>query len=162
MTSTHLVASHPSLHASAGAVVEESGYVTFRSEGQFFGIPVHLVQDVIRRQRLTPIPLAPVEITGAVNLRGRIVTVINLRERLKIPFNPEVKPAMNIVVEHRGELFSLWVDSVGDVLSLAAQDIEKAPPNLTPHWQQFVRGVFQLKDELLLILDVAAILKINV
>jgi purine-binding chemotaxis protein CheW len=159
--STELVASHHSLHTSAAGIVEETGFVTFRCEGQFFGVPVHMVQDVINRQRMTPIPLAPPEITGAVNLRGRIVTVINLRERLKLLPNPDLMASMNIVVEHHGELFSLWVDSVGDVLSLASKDIEKAPPNLAVHWQQFVRGVYQLKDELLLILDVASILKIN-
>lgn len=156
---TELVVSHQSLH-SQGQIQDESGFVTFRCDGQFFGIPVHLVQDVIPRQRLTHIPLAPQEIVGAVNLRGRIVTVIDLRERLKIKKVTE-ENGMNIVVEHLGELFSLWVDSVGDVLSVAAVDIEKSPPNLVSHWQPFVRGVYQLKDELLLILDVAAILKIN-
>lgn len=140
---------------------EESGYVTFRIDDQFFGIPVGQVQDVLNRQKLTPIPLAAPEITGAVNLRGRIVTAINLRERLKIPMTAEFRPPMNIVVEHRNELFSFWVDSVGDVLSLGTRQIEKTPPNLAAHWQQFVRGVCQLKDELLLILDVATLLKIG-
>jgi purine-binding chemotaxis protein CheW len=140
---------------------EESGFVTFRINDQFFGIPVGQVQDVLHRQRLTPIPLAAPEITGAVNLRGRIVTAINMRERLRIPMSTEMKPPMNIVVEHQGELFSLWVDSVGDVLSLGSKQIEKSPPNLAVHWQQFVKGVCQLRDELLLILDVGALLKIG-
>ena len=162
MSGNQLVTNQSSLHEQPRQDFgEESGYVTFRIDDQFFGIPVGQVQDVLNRQRLTPIPLASPEITGAVNLRGRIVTAINMRERLRIPMSKEIKPPMNIVVEHRGELFSLWVDSVGDVLSLGARQIEKTPPNLTAHWQQFVKGVCQLKEELLLILDVSILLKIG-
>ena len=161
MSSNQLM-THDSINSQTRLDVgDESGFVTFRINNQFFGIPVEQVQDVLNRQRLTPIPLAPPEITGAVNLRGRIVTAINMRERLKIPAPTEASPAMNIVVENRGELFSLWVDSVGDVLSIGTKQIEKAPPNLVVHWQQFIKGVCQLKGELLLILDVPAILKIG-
>jgi purine-binding chemotaxis protein CheW len=152
----------PHKSSAAGVLEEEAtGYVTFRIEGQFFGIPVHLVQDVLSRQRLTPIPLAPPEITGAVNLRGRIVTVINLRARLSIPPREGFRPPMNIVVDHRNELYSLWVDSVGDVLSLRPSQIDKSPPNLSSDWQPYVRGVHKLKDELLLILDVPSVLRIG-
>lgn len=136
------------------------GFVTFRINEQLFGIAVEQVQDVLRRQRLTPIPLAPKEIIGAVNLRGRIVTVLNLREKLAIPSPADFKAPMNIVVEHRGELFSLCVDSVGDVLNLPGSSLDKAPPNLSSNWQQYVRNVHQLETELLLILDVASIIKI--
>ncbi len=139
---------------------QKKAYVTFRITGQMFGIAVEQVQDVLRRQKLTPIPLAPKKVKGAVNLRGRIVTVINLREALGLPFQEGVTPPMNIVVEHRGELFSLWVDSVGDVLTLSEDDFDKTPGNLSGDWQQFVQAVYQLENELLLILDVAAIIRI--
>jgi purine-binding chemotaxis protein CheW len=158
-----LPATLPALSASKHHGVDadrEYGFVTFRINEQLFGIAVEQVQDVLRRQRLTPIPLAPKEITGAVNLRGRIVTVINLREKLGIHTPEGFKAPMNIVVEHRNELFSLWVDSVGDVLNLPGSSLDKAPSNLSSTWHQFVRHVHQLEKELLLILDVASLIKI--
>lgn len=141
-------------------IKEDEEYVTFRVDRQIFGIPVERVQDVLRRQRLTRIPLAPKEIMGTVNLRGRIVTVINMRQKLDLPTPEHSENNMNIVIEHRGELFSLWVDSVGDVLSLPRRQRENTPANIALHWQEFLCGVYPLKEELLLIVSVEALLGI--
>jgi len=136
-------------------------YVTMRVEGQLFGITVGSVQDVLNKQHVTRIPLAPQEIEGSLNLRGRIVTAINVRRRLKLPPQSEkVKKPMSVVVEHKSELYSLIVDSVGDVLSLSSERFEKNPANLDGCWREVSSGVYRLKDELLVVLDIATLLKI--
>src|SRR5688572_10895735 len=90
--------------------------VTMRVDNQLFGIPVQHVRDVLKEQRVARIPLAAPEIAGSINLCGRIVTVINLRERLKLGPKQDSKPHMFVVVERQNELYSLMVDSVGDVM----------------------------------------------
>src|SRR5262249_19688306 len=91
-------------------------YVTMSIGAQMFGIPVLTVQDVLGPQQITRVPLAPPEVAGSLNLRGRIVTAIDVRLRLGMPKNADGKPPMSVVVEHEGELYSLLVDSVGEVL----------------------------------------------
>jgi len=129
-------------------------FVTATVGGQLFGIPVLTVQDVLGPQRLTRIPLAPPEVAGALNLRGRIVTAIDLRRRLDLPGDPEAGAGMSIVVEHLGELYSLIIDSVGEVLSLPAERYELNPPTLDPKWREVSGGIFRLDDQLLVVLEV--------
>src|SRR3546814_8670073 len=102
-------------------------YVSVTVASQRLGIPVLLVQDVLRAQPLTRIPLAPPEIAGSLNLRGRIVTAVDVRTRLGLPPRDKDAPFMNVVVEHDGELYSLIVDSVGDVLGLTSDTYESNP-----------------------------------
>ena len=90
-------------------------FVTVRLDGQLLGIPVLLVQDVLKLQQLTRVPRAPEWVAGVLNLRGRIVTAIDLRSRLGMPPRPDTsKPPMSVVVDYRGEPYSLLIDKSGD------------------------------------------------
>ena len=140
------------------AVIDERQYVTLRVDGQMFGVSVMDVCDVLRPMKVTPIPLAPAEIAGSMNLRGRIVTVIDLRTRLGLPKSATPEQMMHVVVEIEKELFSLVVDSVGDVMSLPARKLEKSPPNLAAEWRGICQGVYRLEKELLLIMDINGVL----
>jgi purine-binding chemotaxis protein CheW len=128
-------------------------------EGQMFGIPVLMVQDVLGPQKITRIPLAPPEVAGSLNLRGRIVTAIDVRMRLRLPRRKdENTDSMSVVVDMHGELYSLRVDSVGEVLSLPAAKFERNPPTLDPLWREFSTGIYRLENKLLVILDVPRLL----
>ena len=133
-------------------------YVTMRLNGQLFGIAVRNVRDVLRQQKITPIPLASEEVAGSLNLRGRIVTVINLRRRLRLPDFENGEKNMFIVVEHRGELYSLMVDSVGEVMTVDEHSIEHSPNNLSGSWKDVTMGIVKLSGELLVIMDIHKIL----
>jgi purine-binding chemotaxis protein CheW len=134
-------------------------FLTMIVDGQTFGIPVLKVQDVLGEQKVTRVPLAPPEVAGSLNLRGRIVTAINLRRRLGLVDLPKgQKKTMSVVVEHHGDLYSLIVDNVGEVLSLNDEDFEKTPPTLDRVWREVSMGIYRLKDQLLVILDVSGML----
>lgn len=135
-------------------------FVTMFIDGQMFGIPVLMVRDVLGPQRITRIPLAPPEVAGSLNLRGRIVTVIDVRMRLGLQRRADEAEArsMSVVVDLRGELYSLKVDSVGEVLSLPAASFERNPPTLDALWREFSTGIYRLQDKLLVILDVLRLL----
>lgn len=136
-------------------------FVTIQLAGQLLGIPVLSVHDVLNPQKITRIPLAPNWVSGVLNLRGRIVTAINLRNRLGLPPLEEGKKSMSIVVEHHGEPYSLQIDSVGEVLSLEDQYFERAPVTLDPVWREVSRGIYRLDGELLAILDVDKLLSLD-
>lgn len=133
-------------------------YVTMFIEGQLFGIPVLTVQDVLGPQRITRIPLAPREIAGSLNLRGRIVTAIDVRLRLGLKKRDGDNKGMSVVVDMGGELYSLMVDQVGEVLSLPEAKFERNPPTLDPMWREFSAGIYRLDDKLLVVLDVPKLL----
>ena len=133
-------------------------YVTATIAGQLFGIPVLSVQDVLGAQRLTRIPLAPPEVAGALNLRGRIVTAIDLRKRLGVPGAEQANSGMSIVVEYAGELYSLLIDTVGEVLNLPADRYEPNPPTLDPRWREVSGGIYRLDGQLMVILEVDRVL----
>lgn len=129
-------------------------FVTLTIEGQLFGVPVLSVQDVLAPQKITPIPLAAEGIAGALNLRGRIVTAIDVRRRLNLPPRGKDDDCMYVVVEHGAELYSLTIDSVGEVLSLPVDRFEKPPATLDARWREVCGGVYRLDEELLVVLDV--------
>jgi len=134
-------------------------YVTMRVNRQLFGITVKYVRDVLRQQHITPIPLSPKDVAGSLNLRGRIVTVIDVRSRLGLPDLKEASDkSMFVVVEVKGELYSLKVDSVGEVLTVSDHAIEKPPAHLDSSWQGVATGIHKLAGELLVIVDVQTIL----
>ncbi len=133
-------------------------YVTMYIEDQLFGIPVLTVQDVLGAQKITRIPLAPPEVAGSLNLRGRIVTSIDVRKRLRLKERAGAAASMSVVVELGGELYSLMVDSVGEVLSLPAAAFERNPPTLDPLWREFSAGIYRLQGTLLVVLDVTRLL----
>ncbi len=134
-------------------------YVTALIDGQLFGIPVLAVQDVLGPQALANIPLAPPEVAGSLNLRGRIVTAIDLRKRLGMEPADREK-SMSIVVDHHGELYSLLIDEVGEVLQVPMQNYERNPATLDPRWRDVSQGIFRLDGQLLVILQVQRLLDI--
>lgn len=134
-------------------------FLTLTIFDQRFGIPVLQVQDVLRKQKVTHIPLAPPEVMGSLNLRGRIVTAIDMRRRLGLPVAAEGETKeMSVVVEHDGELYSLIIDVVGDVLSLSQGGFEPNPATLDPLWRDVSAGIYRLDEGLLVVLDVAKLL----
>lgn len=137
---------------------ESADYVTMTIAGQLFGIPVLQVQDVLGPQKITRIPLAPVEVAGSLNLRGRIVTAIDVRLRLGLTARERSDKDMSIVVDHSGELYSLMVDGVGEVVSVRTDQFERNPATLDPVWREVSNGIFRLNDKLLVVLDVARLL----
>jgi len=143
---------------ATGRSSESRDYVTATIAGQLFGIPVLSVQDVLGAQRLTRIPLAPQEVAGALNLRGRIVTAIDLKKRLGLAGGEDAQVGMSIVVEHGNELYSLLIDQVGEVLSLPAERYEANPPTLDPRWREVSGGIYRLDGQLLVILEVERVL----
>ena len=140
---------------------ETQDYVTMFIDGQMFGIAVLTVQDVLGPQKITRIPLAPREVAGSLNLRGRIVTAIDVRLRLGLKRPDEDNKGMSVVVEQSGELYSLMVDQVGEVLSLPVAKFERNPPTLDTMWREFSAGIYRLDDKLLVVLDVAKLLDFN-
>ncbi|MEX2455226.1 MAG: chemotaxis protein CheW [Rhodospirillaceae bacterium] len=133
-------------------------FVTATIGDQRCGIAVLQVQDVLAPQRITPIPLAPAEVAGSLNLRGRIVTAIDLRVRMGLPRREEGTHTMSIVVEHRNELYSLIVDDVGEVMKVSEKTFERNPATLDPLWRTYSAGVYRLEEGLLVALDVDTLL----
>lgn len=140
------------------ATTEARQFVSITIGKQSFGIPVLLVHDVLGPQRITRIPLAPKEVAGSLNLRGRIVTAIQVRRRLGLDPLPADAETMSVVVEHQGELYSLIVDGVGEVLTLYDHDFESHPPTMSQRVREVSTGIYRLKDALLVVLDVPSLL----
>jgi len=135
------------------------GFVTVRLGDACFGAPVLQVQDVVAEAPLNRVPQAPPEVAGVMNLRGRIVTAIDMRRRLGLP--PREGPCVSVIVEHRTELYALIVDDVGDVVWMSEADREPPPVTLSPHWRALIAGLHRLEDRLLLVLDVEAVLALH-
>ena len=132
-------------------------YLTVIIDDQEFGVPALVVHDIMEPQQISPIPLAPPEVLGALNLRGHIVTAIDMRTRLGLP--PREKGAgMSVVVKVDDVSYSLIVDGVGEVMGLSVADIEAAPSNMAPHWSNLTGGVYRQDGKLILMLDVAQVL----
>ena len=139
--------------ANPHGATDSEEFVTATIDGQLFGIPVLSVQDVLGPQNLANIPLAPPEVAGSLNLRGRIVTAVDLRRRLGLDPADREK-SMSIVVDHHGELYSLLIDEVGEVLSVPVQDHERNPPTLDPRWREVSAGIYRLDGRLMIVLQV--------
>jgi purine-binding chemotaxis protein CheW len=132
--------------------------LTLTVAGQLCGVPVLAVRDVLGVQAITPIPLAPREVAGSLNLRGRIVTAVDLRARLGLAPREQARGAMSVVVEVGGELYSLLADEVGEVLSLPVEERATNPPTLDALWRDVSLGVHHHGESLLVILDVERLL----
>lgn len=135
-------------------------FVTGVAGGQLFGLPIRRVQDVFHPERLTRVPLAQPEIAGVLNLRGRIVTLIDLRLRLGLERQQDDNPIMAIGVESRGESYGLLIDSIGEVLKLDESLREPNPINLDPRLASVSAGIYRLEGQLLMVLDVDRVLDI--
>lgn len=143
-------------------------FLTLTVADQLCGVPVLAVRDVLGPQAITRIPLAPPEVAGSLNLRGRIVTAIDLRRRLGLPPRPMGEPggpaergSMSVVVERDGDLYSLLADQVGEVLALPQADRAPNPPTLDPLWREVSVGVHRQGERLLIALDVERVLTIG-
>jgi purine-binding chemotaxis protein CheW len=136
-------------------------FVSFFVAGQLLGISVSKVQEILPPQNITRVPRAATAVQGLLNLRGQIVTAIDLRERLGFPPRETAGEYMNIIICDEGELFSLLVDSVGDVIGVAQDRFSVPPPNLDACWKQCCEGVYQLQRGLLIVLGVPALLTLN-
>jgi purine-binding chemotaxis protein CheW len=142
---------------SEGAITE---YVTTTIGGQLFGLPISRVQDVFMPERLTRVPLASDDVAGVLNLRGRIVTAIDMRARLGLPKEDTGRPPMAVGVELRGESYGLLIDSIGEVMKLPDDGREVNPVNLDPRMAKMSAGVHRLDGQLMVVLDVERVLEI--
>ena len=136
--------------------------LTLTVAGQLCAVPVLTVRDVLGVQTITRIPLAPHEVAGSLNLRGRIVTAVDLRARLGLPLREPGQVAMSVVVDVGGELYSLLADQVGEVLSLDAEGTSPNPPTLEASWKEFSLGVHRQGEQLLVLLDVERLMALGV
>lgn len=128
-------------------------FCTFFVDRQFFGVPVQQVQEVIRYQEMTRVPLVPRVIRGLINLRGQIVVAVDLRRRLNAPDRGEDQLPMNVVVRTGDGAVSLLVDEIGDVLEVQEETFERPPETLQSASRELVLGVHKLPNQLLLVLD---------
>ena len=146
---------------NAGATGNITEYVTTMIGGQLFGLPISRVQDVFMPERLTRVPLASADVAGVLNLRGRIVTAIDMRARLGLPKIEDGRPPMAIGVDHRGESYGLLIDSIGEVLKLPDDGCEVNPVNMDPRMAKMSAGVHRLDGHLMVVLDVDRILEMS-
>jgi len=136
-------------------------FVTLTIAGQLFGLPISRVQDVFKPSRITRVPLAGPEFAGVLNLRGRIVTAIDMRNRLELQRREAGSAPMAIGIEAKGESFGLLVDAVGEVLKLADDEREANPVNLDRKLAAVSAGVYRLEDQLLVVLDIDRVLDLR-
>jgi len=136
-------------------------YVTAMIGGQLFGLPIQHVQDVFIPERVTRVPLAPPEIAGVLNLRGRILTLIDMSGRFGLPTRASDRAKMAIGVESRGESYGLLIDGIGEVLTLDETAREPNPINLDPRLARVSAGIHRLEGQLLMVVDVERVLEID-
>ncbi len=129
-------------------------FCTFWVDNLYFGIEVLKVQEVIREQQMTRVPLAPATVSGLINLRGQIVTAVDLRIRLGLPPRPSDRSPMNVVVRTEDGAVSLIADEIGDVIETSEETLERPPETMAPHARVLIHGVYKLPERLLLVLDV--------
>src|SRR6195952_5601052 len=135
-------------------------YVPPMIGGKLFGLPISRVQDVFIPERMTRVPLASSDVAGVLNLRGRIVTAIDMRSRLGLPKSDTGRTPMAVGVDLRGESYGLLIDAVGEVLKLADDSREVNPANLDPRMAKMACGIHRLDGELMGGLDVDRVLEI--
>ncbi|HVT79230.1 MAG TPA: chemotaxis protein CheW [Phycisphaerae bacterium] len=134
-------------------MVEEHQFCTFYVGGFFFGVEVLKVQEVIRCQEMTRVPLASPVIHGLINLRGQIVAALDLRRRLDLPPRAAGEAPTNVVVRTADGVVSLLVDEIGDVVNVEPGTFERPPETLSGVARDLISGIYKLKEHLLLILD---------
>ena len=138
---------------------DEIEYVTVTVGEQLFGLPIARVHDVFLPARVTPVPLARPEIAGVLNLRGRIITMLDMRSRLGLPPLKNGAERMAVGVEFRGEAYGLLVDTMGEVMRLARSSRDPNPTHLDPSWTTVTAGVHSLEARLMVVLDIDRLLE---
>lgn len=140
---------------------EENQYCTFILDDLLFGVEVQQVQEVIRFQEMTRVPLSSNVVDGLINLRGQIVTALDLRRRLNLRDRPEGELPMNVVIRTDGDLVSLLVDEIGDVVETDESLFERPPDTLSGSARDLITGAYKLENRLLLVLDTAKAVSLN-
>jgi purine-binding chemotaxis protein CheW len=135
-------------------------FCTFLLDGHVFGVPVPQVQEVIKFQEMTPVPLAPPVISGLINLRGQIVTAVDMRKRLRMGERAAGQLPVNVVVRCGDDPVSLLVDEIGDVIEVEEDTFEPPPDTLKGMDRELIRGVHKLPQRLLLVLDIERVVEI--
>ena len=140
--------------------------VTFRIGAELFGVPIAMVQEIVRVPAITRIPQAPEFVEGVINLRGRVITVVDMRKRLNQAGLPReqsnwVRKSRILVIESGGRLVGVIVDEVAEVLKLPGERVEQAAPLVAGLNNQYITGVGKLEDRLLILLDIEKILTAN-
>ena len=136
----------------------DSVFVTLSLAGQLCGLPVSSVRDVLRQLTITPVALSSPFIAGILNLRGHIVTAIDLRRRLELPEAPEGEPRFAVVTEDDGEMFALLADSIHDVVTADPRDFVAMPPTLPANWARYSSALYRLGNGLMIVLDLPRLL----
>ena len=157
-----IMAANSNTAGEARSTAEHEEYVTVMVADQIFGLPIDRVHDVFIASAVTAVPLAPSEIVGLLNLRGRVVTAMCLRRRLGLSDGERDGRNMAVGLEHQGESYGLLVDQVGEVMKLSADTHEPNPVHMDQRWVKLSRGVHRLEEKLLIILDVDAVLSLEV
>ncbi len=142
-------------------MAEVKQFATFYLDKLLFGVEVEKVQEVIRYQEMTRVPLAHAVVRGLINLRGQIVTALDLRRRLEFKDRDSDKLPMNVVVRSGEEAVSLLVDEISDVLEVEDRTFEAPPETLQGVARELIRGAYKLKDRLLLVLDTEKTVMLN-
>jgi len=140
---------------------DTEAFVTFTAAGQLFGVPVVRVQDILTPDAIAPVPGGPAEVRGLINLRGRIVTVVDLRTRLSLPRREGADAGMCVTVESGTEAYTLFVDSVGDVITLGRSQREGNPATLDAVWRDVADAVYRTDEGLLVALHIDRLLAIE-
>ncbi len=135
-------------------MINHQQYCTFYLGQYLFGVGVGEVQEIIRHQPITRVPLSHRVFSGLINLRGQIVTTIDLRRRFDLDDRPEGVSPMHVIVRHGEMPVSLLVDRIGDVVEARVENFEVPPDTLTGEARTLIRGTYKLKDRLLLVLDI--------
>jgi purine-binding chemotaxis protein CheW len=143
------------------AQAEPRRFATFSVADMFCGIDVGQVQEVLKYQEMTPLPLAPDVIQGLINLRGQIVTAVDLRRRFRLPERTLDRQPMNMVLRSDGGAVSLLVDEIGDVIEVDGCEHEPPPSTMDPFHRDVVEAVFKLDGKLLLALDTAKVMRLE-
>lgn len=140
------------------APVTIEAFVSMKIGDQLFGAPIHRVSDVFQLAGMTRAPLAPPSVAGIFNLRGRIVTAIDMRRRLNLPPFPSEQGLMAVGVEFRGNAYGLVVDEVGDVIRMSASAIEPLPVHVAEEWASVALGLYRQDRLLMVVLDIDRVL----
>lgn len=136
-------------------------FVTLSLAGQLCGLPVECVRDVLRQQAIAPVALASADIAGNLNLRGHIVTAIDLRRRLQLPPAPDGEQRFAVVTEDAGEMYALLADRICDVIAPDPSQFEAVPPTLPGNWARYSAGLFRLESCLMIVLDLSRLLALS-
>lgn len=136
-------------------------YCTFCVDDMVFGVDVNRVQEVVRHQRMTRVPLAPSEVRGLINLRGQIVTAVDLRRKLRLPAHAKGDSSMNVMIHTPDGIVSLIVDQIDDVVEIDPTTLEEPPPTLRTEARALITAAAKQEKRLVLLLDVDQALNLS-